>query len=81
MMTIAAGILDTKLHELVIAVITLEIEGKYFCGCLGLRVSSIYGINMALCIKLIDFLMEKHKVLVNRKNEKVVEIKAFISSL
>lgn len=35
MMTIAAGILDTKLHELAIAVITLEIEGKYFCGCLG----------------------------------------------
>jgi len=34
-MTIAAGILDTKLHELAIAVITLEIEGKYFCGCFG----------------------------------------------
>jgi hypothetical protein len=35
MMTITAGILDTKLHELAIAVITLEIEGKHFCGCLG----------------------------------------------
>jgi len=42
---------------------------------------SIYGINMVLCIKLIDFLMEKHKVLVDRKNEKIVEIKAFPFSL
>jgi hypothetical protein len=36
---------------------------------------------MVLCIKLIDFLMEKHKALVDRKNEKIVEIKAFLSSL
>jgi hypothetical protein len=42
-----------------------------------LEITSIYGINKVLCIKLIDFLMEKHKVLVDRKNEKIVEIKAF----
>ncbi len=46
-----------------------------------LEITSIYGINKVLCIKLIDFLMEKHKVLVDRKNEKIVEIKAFLSSL
>lgn len=46
-----------------------------------LEITSIYGTNMVLCIKLIDFLMENHKVLVDRKNEKIVEIKAFLSSL
>jgi hypothetical protein len=72
----------------------LEIEGVFCeqgdCGdqasCTFVKncaigITSIYRINMVLCIKLINFLMEKHKVLVDRKNEKIVEIKAFLSSL